>query len=143
MPVVKRRSAGVVVVRNTATGPRVLVLRAYRNWDFPKGLVEAGEAPLAAAIRETAEETGLRDLDFRWGEDYCETPPYAGGKVARYYLAESKAGEPALPVAPWLGRPEHHEWRWAGFEAIDGLLVPRLQAVWGWAQVRLAGSLAK
>ena len=131
------------MVRDTAAGPRVLVLRAYRNWDFPKGVVEPGEAPLAAAIRETAEETGLRDLDFRWGESYCETPPYAGGKVARYYLAASKAGEPTLPVAPWLGRPEHHEWRWADFEVIDGLLVPRLQAVWGWARARLKGNLAK
>lgn len=28
-------------------------------WSVPKGLVEAGEAPLAAAIREFREETGL------------------------------------------------------------------------------------
>jgi predicted NUDIX family NTP pyrophosphohydrolase len=29
-------------------------------WSIPKGLVDAGEAPLAAACREFAEETGIR-----------------------------------------------------------------------------------
>ena len=33
-------SAGVVVVRRFPEGWRCLVLRAYRNWHFPKGLVE-------------------------------------------------------------------------------------------------------
>jgi 8-oxo-dGTP pyrophosphatase MutT (NUDIX family) len=30
-----------------------------RYWGFPKGIVERGEEPLAAALREIAEETGL------------------------------------------------------------------------------------
>jgi 8-oxo-dGTP pyrophosphatase MutT (NUDIX family) len=47
-------SAGVVVVRRDGGGWRLLVLRAYRNWDFPKGMVEAGEAPARrAVIRKT------------------------------------------------------------------------------------------
>ncbi len=50
-------SAGVVVVRRENGRWRLLVLRAYRNWDFPKGTVEPDEAPLDAAVRETAEET--------------------------------------------------------------------------------------
>ena len=29
------------------------------RWDLPKGLAEAGEAPQATVLRETAEETGL------------------------------------------------------------------------------------
>ena len=33
-----------------------------RHWDVPKGLAEPGESPLAAALRETREETGI-DLD--------------------------------------------------------------------------------
>lgn len=83
-----------------------VVLRAYRNWDFPKGLVEAGEAPLAAALREVEEETGLTGLALPWGELWRETAPCAGGKVARYYLAESTAGEVVLPINPALGRGE-------------------------------------
>ena len=30
-----------------------------RHWDVPKGLADPGEAPLAAALRETCEETGI------------------------------------------------------------------------------------
>ena len=82
----QRLSAGVVVVRDEAGSLRFLLLRAYKNWDFPKGLVEPGEDPLAAAVRETAEETGIADLAFDWGDGYCETVPYARGKVARYYI---------------------------------------------------------
>ena len=29
------------------------------RWDIPKGIAEAGELPIAAAVREAAEETGL------------------------------------------------------------------------------------
>ena len=43
-----KRSAGVVVVRPGDDGWRYLVLRAFRNWDFPKGLVESDEQPLAS-----------------------------------------------------------------------------------------------
>lgn len=132
------RSAGVVVVRRAAQGWRVLVLRAYRNWDFPKGLIEPGETPFAAAVREAHEETGIEDLDFRWGEDYRETEPYARNKVARYYLAETDAVQLTLPVSPELGRPEHHEYRWVEFAEAQRLLPPRLQSILAWVRARLA-----
>lgn len=126
-------SAGVIVVRKHADGYRYLLLRAFRYWDFPKGLVEAGEDPLASAVREVAEETTLTDLKFRWGKDYRETEPYAHGKVARYYLAESAEGEVSLPVSPELGQPEHHEFRWLNYKAARKLLAPRVQPILNWA----------
>ena len=129
-------SAGVVVVRRDTGGWRLLVLRAYRNWDFPKGGVEPGEAPLDAAIRETAEEAAISDLVFRWGEGYCETAPYRGGKVARYYLAETAQTSITLPVSPELGRPEHDEWRWVSFIEAERLLPSRLQPILDWARKR-------
>ncbi len=52
-------------------------------------MVEPDEEPMDAAKREAAEETGLYDLEFPFGDNYRETVPYAGGKVARYYLAET------------------------------------------------------
>ena len=59
-------SAGGVVVRRAAEGPVVLLIRdSYRNWGFPKGHVEAGEEPSAAAVREVREETGLEELQLR------------------------------------------------------------------------------
>jgi 8-oxo-dGTP pyrophosphatase MutT (NUDIX family) len=132
------RSAGVAVVRRTAQGWRLLVLRAYRNWDFPKGLIEPGETPFGAAVRETREETGIDRLDFCWGEDYRETEPYARNKIARYYLAETGAERLTLPVSPELGRPEHHEYRWVDFATARRLLPPRLQPVLKWVHARLA-----
>jgi bis(5'-nucleosidyl)-tetraphosphatase len=135
-----RRSAGVVVVRQHGGAWRYLLLRAFRHWDFPKGVVEAGERPRAAAVREVAEEAGLEALDFRWGDAFCETEPYGRGKVARYYVAESPAGDVHLPVSPVLGRPEHHEFRWLGYRAARVLLVPRVQRVLDWAEAIVAAS---
>ena len=132
------RAAGAVVFRRTAEGVRLLVLRAYRNWDFPKGMVEPGEDELQAAKREVAEETGLEALRFPYGEAHSETLPYAGGKVARYYLAETDQAAIELPVSAELGRPEHHEWRWVSFEEAQQLLPPRLAAVLAWAVGKLA-----
>jgi 8-oxo-dGTP pyrophosphatase MutT (NUDIX family) len=127
-------SAGVIPTRRTAAGWRLLVLRAYKNWDFPKGRVEPGEEPLDAAKREATEETGLRDLRFTFGDAYRETLPYAAGKVARYYLAETSEETIRLPIAHELGRPEHHEWRWVSFEEAEDLLPPRLSLVLEWAR---------
>jgi 8-oxo-dGTP pyrophosphatase MutT (NUDIX family) len=135
---IPRRAAGAVVFRRTGEGVRLLVLRAYRNWDFPKGMIEPGEQALQAARREAAEETGLQDLDFPYGEAYSETLPYAGGKVARYYLAETREATIELPVSAELGRPEHHEWRWVSFEEAQRLLPPRLAPVLAWAVARLS-----
>lgn len=130
-------SAGVVVVRPFAQIYRFLLLRAYRYWDFPKGQVKPGEEPLAAAEREVAEETSLTELDYPWGQDYIETAPYGPGKVARYYLAESREGEVRLPPSAELGRPEHDEFRWLVYAEARALLNDRVARVLDWAQMRL------
>ena len=130
-------SAGVVVVRHAEDGWRVLLLRVYNYWDCPKGVVEAGEGPLDTARREVCEETGITDLEFRWGKDFIETPPYSKGKVARYYLAETHTADAKLPINPQLGRAEHHEWRWLSWEEAEQRVVDRLWNVLRWAQDRI------
>ena len=59
-------SAGGIVFRRDGDRTLYLLIRdSYRNWGFPKGHLEQGEAPAAAAIREVSEETGLADLELR------------------------------------------------------------------------------
>jgi bis(5'-nucleosidyl)-tetraphosphatase len=137
---VGRRSAGAVVFHREADGHAFLLLRAYRNWDFPKGEVGEGEDPLAAARREVDEEAGIADLSFPFGPVFYETPVYARDKVARYYLAESSTRAVELGVNPEIGRPEHHEFRWLRHAEARPLLVARLQAVLDWAEGRLAAA---
>ena len=131
------RAAGAVVFRRSERGIRLLLLRAYKNWDFPKGLVEPGENELDACKREVQEETGLSALDYPFGDEHKETLPYSGNKVARYYLAETDADKIELPVSPELGRPEHHEYRWASFEEAEDLLPPRLAIILEWVKKTL------
>ena len=140
-----RLSAGAVVVREVNGQWRFLLLRAFNHWDFPKGMQESGEAPLDAALREVAEETTLRDLEFDWGHDYIETGPYSRGKTARYYLGRTQTFSVTLPVNPELGRAEHSEFRWVGLEEAYRLARPRVRTVIRWAAGRLgvAGRLPR
>ena len=137
-----RLSAGVVVVRRAPREWLFLMLRAYLNWDFPKGAVEPGEDPLAAARREVLEETTIGDLEFVWGTDYAETARYANNKIARYYLAQTSIEVPALPISPELGRPEHHEWRWLTYGQALELAPARVKPILQWAAGVIASRAA-
>jgi predicted NUDIX family NTP pyrophosphohydrolase len=62
-------SAGILLYRRGAAGLEVLLVhpggpfwrgRDEGAWMIPKGLVEAGEEPLACALREFEEELGIR-----------------------------------------------------------------------------------
>ena len=57
--------------------------------------------------------------------------------MARYFLAETGESDIELPVSAELGRPEHHEWRWASFDEAEDLLPPRLGVVLDWARRQL------
>ena len=57
------RAAGGVIARRNGRGElQVLVIhrKARADWSFPKGKVEPGESDEECALREVAEETGLR-----------------------------------------------------------------------------------
>lgn len=127
-------SCGVVVVRKTDTSWMTLVLRAYHHWDFPKGLREPGEEPLHAALREVREEAGIDELSFDWGDRYFETGPYNKGKVARYYLGITTQSDVVMGISPETGEPEHHEWRWVGFDEAYDLGSPRVRQIVQWAR---------
>ena len=58
-------AGGIVFRRRAGERPQFLLIKdSYHNWGFPKGHLESGESPAEAAVRETAEETGLDDLQL-------------------------------------------------------------------------------
>lgn len=129
----KTLSAGAVPVKIIHNKPEFLILRSFKYWDFPKGMVEEDEDAWDAAIREVKEETGLTSFATPWGKAYFETKPYGKGKVARYYLIRTDQEAVILLPNPVTGIVEHHEHRWLPYEAARQLLVPRVQEVLDWA----------
>ncbi len=127
-------SCGFVLARETPDGWMTLMLRAYHHWDFPKGIREAGEEPMQAAIREVGEETSIDDLQLDWGDRFFETGPYSKGKVARYFLARTSQEEVVMGISPETGQPEHHEWRWVTFDEAYDLGSPRVKSIVQWAR---------
>ncbi len=103
-PVVE--AAGCVVVRPGPHGPQVLLVHrpATTNhgtdWSWPKGKLDDGETHPAAAVRETAEEAGLRVvLDRPLPELRYEVPPGRLKRV-RCWLAHPAPGEEASAASP-------------------------------------------
>jgi len=111
----EKLSCGIVLARVADGDLLTLLLRAWHHWDFPKGIREADEEPLNAAVRELFEETGIGNVEFPWGDRYFETGPYSHGKTARYYLAATEQDAVVIGPSPETGKPEHHEWRWVSF----------------------------
>lgn len=131
-------SAGAVPVRKRNKAWEFLLLRAFKYWDFPKGMVEKEEDPWEAAVREVQEETGLSQISTPFGNRYIETEPYGKGKVARYYvvLIEDEK-EVTLIANPVTGIVEHHEFRWVSYEEAREMLVPRVVNVLDWAKAAI------
>jgi 8-oxo-dGTP pyrophosphatase MutT (NUDIX family) len=129
-----RLSCGIVLARRSGSEWVTLLLRAFHHWDFPKGIREAGEEPLEAAIREVGEETGITELSFDWGDRFFETGPYSRGKVARYFIAATSQEDVEMGVSPETGEPEHHEWRWVSFDEAYDLGSPRVRQIVQWAR---------
>ena len=96
-------SAGGIVFRLTDRGTRYLLIKdSYDNWGFPKGHIENGETPAAAAARETAEETGLSGLELRGPIRVIDWHFRFRGrhihKYCHFFLFESASGEPCPQV---------------------------------------------
>jgi ADP-ribose pyrophosphatase YjhB (NUDIX family) len=84
-------------------GPEIeflLIRDPYENWGLPKGHLEGGETPEAAALREVEEETGLVELSVMvqlptidW---YFRDRGKLVHKFCHFFLLECVAGE-AVP----------------------------------------------
>jgi predicted NUDIX family NTP pyrophosphohydrolase len=92
---VSKKSAGLLLFRETADGLEVLLIhpggpfwvkRDDGAWSIPKGEIAEGEEPLAAAKREFEEETGAAaDGDFI----ALDAPKQPGGKVVLAWAIRS------------------------------------------------------
>jgi 8-oxo-dGTP pyrophosphatase MutT (NUDIX family) len=127
------QSSGVIVIDRQGQIPTVLCVRAYANWDFPKGQLDEGETHIEAAIRELTEETTLDTKDIKLVGLSAPAVVYGSGskkKTATYFLADRiSLKQPFLPISPELGKPENDEYRWVPVDELDSLMPNRLSDV--------------
>jgi predicted NUDIX family NTP pyrophosphohydrolase len=137
-------SAGILLFRQRAGQTEVLLVKPggpfWRNrnagaWMIPKGMIEPGEAPAEAALREFEEETGTRLSAVPFP---LATVRQAGGKMVEAFAVEGDL-DPAVITSiefelewpPKSGRrqqfPEVEQARWMNLaEARDYMLPSQL-----------------
>src|SRR4051795_7083308 len=134
-------SAGIVMFRQRAGAVEVLLVKPggpfWRNkdagaWMIPKGMVEPGEAPAEAALREFEEETGTRLTTTPFP---LATVRQSGGKMVEAFAAEgdldatriiSNEFEIEWPARSGLRRrfPEVEQARWMTTEQARVMMLP-------------------
>lgn len=79
------KAEGVVIYPVWEENPeKIVLIKQYRYpigdtmYELPAGLIDAGETPLQAAIREMEEETGLQFIVYEGGEKAFRRPFYMG-----------------------------------------------------------------
>lgn len=95
-------AAGTLVWRKADDGVEVVLIHRprYDDWSFPKGKLNNGEHLLAAAVRETAEETGLQ---VRLGPAVAvQTYPITGDgtKEVHYWAAQQTCDSQVTAYLP-------------------------------------------
>ncbi|MGW4032388.1 NUDIX hydrolase [Streptomyces sp. NPDC004838] len=131
-PAAETIAAGVLLFDEE--GRVLLVDPTYKpGWEFPGGVVEAGEAPARAGIREVAEELGIaldrvpRLLVVDWEQP---RPPGFGGLRLLFdggRLTDDEAARVRLPASELRG------WRFVGEREAAHLLPPTRYERLRWA----------
>jgi len=137
----EERAAGFVLFR-TLRQQRVYLLLQHGNaghWGFPKGRLEIGEEDEAAAIRETAEETGISDIvpipEFREMSHYMVSRNgHRIPKTVVYFLAGTTQSNVSLSS-------EHVAFRWLSYpDTVERLTYAESRRILACAEQLLAAS---
>ena len=135
------RSAGILLFRQSEGRPEVLLIKPggpfWKNkdvgaWMIPKGMIERGEAPAEAALREFEEETGTRLTTVPFP---LATVRQAAGKLVDAFAVEGDLDPTAIESnqfevewPPKSGRikryPEVAEARWMTLDKARALMLP-------------------
>ena len=138
---VREVSAGGVIYRRLPDNSlRFLLIRdSYDKWGLPKGHLEEGESPAAAALREAREEVGLQDLRVVGPIRIIDWHFRARGgtlihKFCHFFLLESPQDEPVPQLDEGITAC-----RWCGLdEALRDLSYDNARGV-----LRRAGDMAR
>jgi len=134
-------SAGILLFRSRGGETEILLIRPggpyWRNrdvgaWMIPKGMVEPGENPAEAALREFAEETGTSLTAVPLP---LATVRQAGGKLVEAFAVEGDLDPASVPSIdfelewpPRSGRrerfPEVEEAKWMTLPEARAMMLP-------------------
>lgn len=121
-------AAGAIVFRPGSKGGDVLLVHRpkYDDWSFPKGKRDRGEATVAAAVREVAEETGVR---IRLGRPLASQRyrTSRGMKEVHYWIGRvrPRPDGTVFDIADYVPNAEIGEVAWAPVDkALDLLTYP-------------------
>ena len=113
---IEETSAGIIIFRKENSKNLFLLLRyPSGHWDFVKGKMEKDESTRETAVRETKEETGIKDVSFLENfEEWIDYNfQYQGELVQKkvvFFLAETKTKEIEISH-------EHLEYIWMDYNA--------------------------
>ena len=111
-------------------------------WQMPQGGIDEDEDPAAAALRELAEETGIRSVGIiaesaawytydlppnlrpkAWGGRYR-------GQKQKWFAMRFTGSDDEVALERPGHKPEFDAWRWAGIDELLGLIVPFKRGVY-------------